>query len=854
MIREKIFTNSDFIDPKIIFKIKELSKTIETLINNNKTLEKYFYIWKRVGGRISDEDYTSSRQQVKKKNPTEDILKKIYSIEVIIALILRSFTAKIILTLNSSDFKDLNSIKQYFNRSRETIINFLFREDFYDIWTLDYSVEESYKIDQIIGNFLPVILRLLGNESPHQIFLSIHQKILDLDSRKILGEIYTPPEISKIISHWVYHYVESKDTVMDLSCGVGVLLSDFIEKCKKMKETQQIKEVVGIDINPLSTLICKFNLIYDVLENLQKNKIREPLIFCADSLISYRSLRNSEDGIEFKIEFIGNNYDINIRFPDKNLIQFRKILIYEIDKDLNNDPSKVRLPDHLKTLIESNPLDKYLKSLLIERICAVSALNSKYAVVLGNPPYLRVQSIQPMWRREILKQKFESSFGHFDIYYLFIELGINLLSENGILGYVSSNKFMSTSAGYHIRDYISKNTTIKNLIDFNDSHIFGAMVLPAIYVLGKRITDEKFFLTNMKRVKSEKYIKIAADEFLNLIMTPKEIKGIYAVDSKHPIKADKFKANQPQENEEWNFLPERSSKILNAIKNRSTINFGTICRKINVGIKTTANYAFIDDYDRDFINKKQVKEERYRILEKYGTDIFFPIIKGKMIRDFKINLKNENDSKNYIFYPHYKKDDKILPIPKEDLPYMLNWLKEVGYYKRLSSREYIKKAKREWYEIWNTRDPDDMKTKLKIVVPDISPKNNFAIDYGKNFVSGSAYYILLENDEIENYHYILGILNSYLIEFYYKITSGNVLYARRYRYWSSNLEKIPIILKSKVPKHLIDGLIDMVKKLERSYSQELEMKLNNYVFKIFDIDKESQEDIKRWVINNRKGK
>ena len=64
-------------------------------------------------------------------------------------------------------------------------------------------------------------------------------------------------------------------------------------------------------------------------------------------------------------------------------------------------------------------------------------------------------------------------------------------------------------------------------------------------------------------------------------------------------------------------------------------------------------------------------------------------------------------------------------------------------------------------------DPDDLEKKLKIVVPDISPKNNFAIDYESRYVDGSAYFILLKDDSINNYKFTLDILNSYIAECYY---------------------------------------------------------------------------------------
>ena len=273
-----------------------------------------------------------------------------------------------------------------------------------------------------------------------------------------------------------------------------------------------------------------------------------------------------------------------------------------------------------------------------------------------------------------------------------------------------------------------------------------------------------------------------------------------------------------------------------------------------MGIKTTANYAFIDGYSAAFIKKADVATERKSILRKYGRDLFFPLIKGKYIRDFQIHSMNSaHFPKSYIFYPHYKEtpSKKILPFPEEDIPVMLQYFKDRGYDQKLAKREYIRKAKRKWYEIWNHKDPDDLEQRLKIVVPDISPKNNFAIDYEGRYVDGSAYFILLKYSDVRHYRYILGLLNSSLCEFYHKIISGNTLYAGRYRYWSTNMKKLPVVQMDRCHEDLRTQLINVVSQLELVFSEELENQLNNIVFAIFNLSQSSRDQITQWVKQER---
>jgi hypothetical protein len=81
---------------------------------------------------------------------------------------------------------------------------------------------------------------------------------------------------------------------------------------------------------------------------------------------------------------------------------------------------------------------------------------------------------------------------------------------------------------------------------------------------------------------------------------------------------------------------------------------------------------------------------------------------------------------------------------------------------------------------------------LKIVTPDISTHNRFALDDKGLFVNGTCFYILLKEVSLEHYLLVLSLLNSSVLEFFHKVTSGNTLYSKRFRYWTSYLKSYPI--------------------------------------------------------------
>ncbi len=862
---------------KIIIKsnLSNFLLILRDILRDSEEFSPFFNLWKKVGYRITDEDYVSSKQQVKKKNPKDEDLLEIFCVESSIALILWCLTLIKTKQHKNSDFKDLNSIVEILEKEKK--FDFIFNYEIFNFWELILNTRQVASFNSIISDEFPKILKFLETMSIKEIFLNLHQTILDSKSRKIYGEFYTPPNLSDIIVNRTYHFSKSYNKIIDLSCGSGILLLDFSELLLKKQKQQNNNTLIGIDISPIATLITKFALFFsDQKINDRKSSSSDPLIFCADSLISYSQIdgllnndKNSSSldsylqGNKEKciyIDFLGKKYEILIKnFRNRGLNGFRDFCGKNIDLALRNQKSEIKLSNELIDIIKKSIFSRYLKNLVSDRICAIYSLTKKYDIILGNPPYMRLQTIHPIWKREIYTKTFDSAKGHFDIYYLFIELGCKIIEENGTLGYITSNKFVNTSSAAEIRKIISKQMTIRSLINFDDSHVFDALVLPMIFILTKGKENESYIYTSLKKIKSEiseehdinELTKILDSNEKNLSINNK----VWKIEEKM-VKLSRFLMEQPLiDIDNWIFISKELRKIIEEIEKNSKCKLNDVCEKIIVGIKTTANYAFID-YSNKFINKEEIKKEREFIKSKYNRDLFFPFVKGRYIRDYSINFKSENnDIKSYIFYPHYKdkKENIMKAYPEVDIKRMISFLKEKGFAKKLKKREYVKKANRFWYEIWNHKNIDDLE-RPKIVVPDISPKNNFAIDYNGNYIGGTAYFAILKNSSVNNLRFILAILNSSLSEFYHKITSGNKLYARRYRYWSSNIKYLPIIPIESATEDLKNRIIEKIALIEKNFNLKLKYEIDEMIFDLFNINNSSREIIQKWVIDNNNGK
>ena len=93
-----------------------------------------------------------------------------------------------------------------------------------------------------------------------------------------------------------------------------------------------------------------------------------------------------------------------------------------------------------------------------------------YDYVIANPPYVRTQIIGSE-KAQKMSSKLKLS-GRIDIYYAFIICTKSVLKDDGIAGYITSNKFLTIKSGAAVRNYIIDNYKIHRIIDFGDTKLF----------------------------------------------------------------------------------------------------------------------------------------------------------------------------------------------------------------------------------------------------------------------------------------------------------------------------------------------------------------------------------------------
>lgn len=118
-------------------------------------------------------------------------------------------------------------------------------------------------------------------------------------------------------------------------------------------------------------------------------------------------------------------------------------------------------------------------------------IENGFDIVIGNPPYIQIQKFsgqacQKAWEN----QKYKTFTKTGDIYMLFLEKGFSLLNNNGILCFITSNKWMRAGYGKALRKFLATQTYPAKLIDFGGYQVFEAATVDSnILIAQKQKTD-----------------------------------------------------------------------------------------------------------------------------------------------------------------------------------------------------------------------------------------------------------------------------------------------------------------------------------------------------------------------------
>ena len=120
-------------------------------------------------------------------------------------------------------------------------------------------------------------------------------------------------------------------------------------------------------------------------------------------------------------------------------------------------------------------------------VCGDSLTTKKYDgkmdFVVGNPPYVRVHNLGDLF--EDIKSFSFARNGMTDLFIVFYEIGLNMLNETGVLGYITPSSYFNSIAGSYMRKYLEDKNLLTAVVNMKHYQAFAATTYTAITILKK---------------------------------------------------------------------------------------------------------------------------------------------------------------------------------------------------------------------------------------------------------------------------------------------------------------------------------------------------------------------------------
>lgn len=254
----------------------------------------------------------------------------------------------------------------------------------------------------------------------------IYEGVIPADRRKELGEYYTPPSICDLICRLTID--EANASVLDPACGSGgFLVSAYNRKRGLLPEERGSHDVIldqlmGVDINRFPAHLSAINLALQDLSEHTEN--------------------------------------VNVEVSDFFDVEPHTLRFGRVTADASGGEWR------------SGDIED-----------AIGGLDA----VVGNPPYIRYQNIgdKEKVRSHLTEVDADYLSGFSDIYCYFITHASRFLKDGGRLGFIVSDRWLSSQYGEHLQRVLLDNFKILSVIRFASQAFDDALIGSTVLVIEK---------------------------------------------------------------------------------------------------------------------------------------------------------------------------------------------------------------------------------------------------------------------------------------------------------------------------------------------------------------------------------
>jgi type I restriction-modification system DNA methylase subunit len=418
-----------------------------------------------------------------------------------------------------------------------------------------------------------------------------------------------------------------------------------------------------------------------------------------------------------------------------------------------------------------------------------------FDVVIGNPPYERIQVMQANAPEaaEFLKANYRAAAsGNFDIYVCFIERGLELLNANGFFGYICPHKFFQAEYGEPVRKLLSEGKHVRHIVSFGDQQIFPKIsTYTCLLHLAKGGCEAVDY----------------ADAQLEQFASKNETKPSFKVQASSLSAAP------------WNFLSATTTKWMDKAVAAGKL-LGELTKEVFVGLQTSADDVFLFESVAPSKNVCKVFSESLQKEVELESALLKPVIRSGQIG------RGWAQPTHLVLFPYKLAKGKAELLTEKELAkqFPLTWDYLKKNEQQLRAREHGKFAEKGWWQLY-PKNLDFWETP-KILAPYMIQELSAYYDEGSNYfvnVTTGGFGLRFDSPKMDKF--VTGLLNSSLLDAYLKQISTNF----RGGYFAANkqfLDKLPIKLVDPKNKHevkLEKEIVECVEAIQAAHKQRLNL-------------------------------
>ena len=671
--------------------------------------------------------------------------------------------------------------------SDATIIE-IFQNLYYPNNSYEFGVIEPYIIGQIYELFLDETLviqpdgHIVAEEKPEVIdsqgTVNTPKNITDIIVEETLRSMYTnkmPTEVAQyriadiccgsgnfllsafeyIVNYYIAYYRQNdlenaiqRGDIYQLPGSTNYVLA------YEIKRSILQNNIFGVDIDPLAVEVSKFSLLLKALESSSLEEVE-----AYHQRTHNRILPNLDENIKNGNSLVDMSYAHFNRDVYYNLPLLNKLKMFDWSAEFSS---------------------------------------RKFDAIVGNPPYIRVQNMVQYSREEYdfyksdVSPYYTAQTDTLDKYYLFIEKGLSLLSDEGMLGYIVPHKFMNIQSGQKLRELLTRNTNVKKILHFGTHQVFeNRSTYTCILVLSKQ-ENREFDISFV-----QDWNRFLFDHNADCITYP----ATYISD------------------QAWSFMPQNILTHLEQISG-SCVSLSNLA-DIFVGVQTSADPIYIIHADH---------EDEYYIYSHDAQNREFQIEKGilrKSIYDTQLTSYEQIIANSYIIFPYKEVNGKptlySLAEMSVDYPYALAYL--TGFRDQLNRRNMPGRNDENWFAFGRSQSIRRFLAGEHLVWPVLSTSSNYVYDNEMVVFTGGGngpfYGLEMKETSQESIFYVQAILNHWLMELLVK-SKASTFRGDYYSHGKQFIATLPIYKidfdnPTEVAKH--NHIVDLVQTIMRLKSQ-----------------------------------